>query len=322
MKKETLTTRPACEIPVHPVHSDLYDGIQNLDPYLHSYKTYGPETCPPIYVNRENQAIRHIADLKAIQQLYPNFEVPIYEFDAGKHDVYYLIANANELGNKTHKVRLLEIQALKETHIPQQGKRTDLVSGERYNSTETIAKILGVSTSYMNRLARIHDMAPGLIDKIDAADSVGGGAKMTISGIASACKELSKSLEQISDTATRERLYQGLKESDLSPEQLIGLVQRIKQYQKAGKGPQFIQSYLGQSILNEENGSDDQAPLNALDIDVEFEVPEKRVVFSIRESKDLDPVMLFDSLFPMKEAQKYQARFVRLLEQIYREVYR
>ncbi|TNE81417.1 MAG: hypothetical protein EP332_04665 [Bacteroidetes bacterium] len=322
MKNETLTTQPAHKIPVHPLHAELYDQILNLDSYYHLYKTNGPESCPPIYVNRENQAIRHIPDLLVIQKLYPDFEIPVFPFEADDLEAYYIIANANVLGVKTHKVRLMEIHALKKSHIPQQGKRTDLESGEKYNSNETIAKVLGVSMSYINRLERINAMAPGLIDKIDAADSVGGGAKMTVSGIASACIELSKSLEMIADTTIREKLYQGLQESELSPVQLLGLVQRIKQHQKAGRGPEHIQNFLGQSLLNEgeAESSEDKGPLNALELDIEVEVPERRVVFTISAGKDLDPEMLFESLFPMKEAHKYQARFVRLLEQIFREV--
>lgn len=322
--KTNMLKMKASQIGLSQTFTDCYASNFKPEAAKHVIQSLNKEEWPPIYVNKKKEAVRNIDLLLAIQELYPDEEVIVCQYELEELEVWYVVCNANTYGNKTNATRIKEIQALRVHFEKKQGQHPALSNKKKYDSAEEIAQILGVSKSYVTRLEKIHEIMPGLIERIDAADQYGGGAKLSVSGLYETCCQLENHVREIKDQVLRKQLFMEARESQLLPEQLIGIVRQVNQKVKSGVPlADAAQTVLGHGIVPvcAQSLSAESLEKQILDMEVEFYVPEKRVTFSFPESTDIDPETLFEALFPMTEARKYQPKFVRLVEQIYREVY-
>lgn len=301
----------AKNITPHQVFTNIYRDALKLELYHEILQKEGLDACPVIYVNDLDQAIREIPWLIAVQQFNPDAEVNVHKHNPGADlEVDEVIRHANIMGAKTNSVLLKEIQALEEVYPKRQGQKT----GEALTRDKQIAYALDISVSKLNRIRKIAQVAPLMLDKIDTAAKKGADEKLSLSKQAEICRKIEKLTEAICDEQAKAAWVHAIQNSLNKPEQFSSLLAKANRDQKAGiPAMQTVNELLNANFQWPEKTSGEPLPVTEVD-DEEI----TSVVFTIG-SELRDARSLYMELFPFEAALKHEKRFMLLISKIWNE---
>ncbi|MEN8805708.1 MAG: DNA methyltransferase [Wenyingzhuangia sp.] len=149
----------------HPKNKDIYE-LSSIDQLIESIKDVG--LLQPLIIDTKNQVISGNRRLKSIRILKWE-EVDVIQRKVNKEDEEKLLIHYNKQRIKKYKELLNEYFTLVSIHQKGQGRRTDLTSvkSDIGSSRDLVAKMMGVSSSQLQRLIFIHKHHPDHIELLD-----------------------------------------------------------------------------------------------------------------------------------------------------------
>ena len=149
----------------HPKNKDIYE-LSSIDQLIESIKDVG--LLQPLIIDTKNQVISGNRRLKSIRILKWE-EVDVIQRKVNKEDEEKLLIHYNKQRIKKYKELLNEYLTLVSIHQKGQGRRTDLTSvkSDIGSSRDLVAKMMGVSSSQLQRLIFIHKHHPNHIELLD-----------------------------------------------------------------------------------------------------------------------------------------------------------
>ena len=149
----------------HPKNKDIYE-LSSIDQLVESIKEVG--LLQPLIIDTKNQVISGNRRLKSICMLKWE-EVDVIRRKVNEEDEEKLLIHYNKQRIKKYKELLNEYKTLTSIHQKGQGRRTDLTSvkSDKGSSRDLISKMMGVSSSQLQRLIFIHKHNPKHIELLD-----------------------------------------------------------------------------------------------------------------------------------------------------------
>ncbi len=153
------------ELKHHPKNKEIYD-LSSIEDLMRSISDVG--LLQPLVIDPLNQVISGNRRLESIKRLgWEKVSVVIKEVKKSEEE--FLLIHYNKQRVKSFKELINEFQILEKYYRKGQGKRTDLrkIKSNRGSTRDIVSKVMGVSSSQLQRLIFIFNHRPDHIDLLD-----------------------------------------------------------------------------------------------------------------------------------------------------------